>query len=70
MYNTPIEIITNHMSQQIENEIIKTVNQCVINVNKEELLKALQYDRQQYEKGYRDGRESALKEIMDLASRI
>ena len=24
-------------------------------VNKEELIKALQYDRQQYEKGYQDG---------------
>lgn len=29
---------------------------CGVNVDKEELLKALKYDREQYEKGYRDAK--------------
>ena len=39
----------------MENDIMKTVISYDINVDKAELIKALAYDREQYEKGYADG---------------
>ncbi len=41
-----------------ENRLIHHVTQSIgYKVDKDELIKALQYDRQQYEKGYKDGLE-------------
>ena len=40
---------------QLEGEVMKAVQKVGVTVDKEELLKALKYDREQYEKGYRDG---------------
>ncbi len=61
MYKSPIEIIYEQTQTQIENEIFRAVQRYAINVNKEELLKALKYDRQQYNKGYADGKAAAVK---------
>ena len=54
MYKSPIEVITEQVNMQIENEVYKAVGNVGINVDREELLKALAYDRGQYEQGYRD----------------
>lgn len=59
MYESPIQVYVNNMLEQMsqneENQIVAEVSQAVgINVEKEELIKALQYDRNQYEKGYKD----------------
>jgi len=54
-YQSPIiEVIQTQMRNQIEGEIYKAVMNVGVNVDKEELLKALQYDREQYQKGYKD----------------
>lgn len=57
-YDSPIEIVKK-MQEQYETDIVNNVLKCVqsygINVDKDELIKALKYDRQQYEKGYKDG---------------
>ena len=58
MWESPIKITENikrQMDMEIENGIMTAVREIGIVVNKEELLKALQYDRGQYEKGYQDG---------------
>lgn len=60
MYKGPIELFNvEEYSKQIDEQIEKAVYEVVmnvgINVNREELIKALEYDRNQYEKGYRDG---------------
>lgn len=59
MYKSPIEIIqeqmTMQMNMEMENGILKAVQRYNIDVDKEELLKALKYDREQYDKGYQDG---------------
>ena len=55
MYESPIGVIYGEITTSIENEIYKAVQDVGILVNKEELLKALQYDRDQYDKGYLDG---------------
>jgi hypothetical protein len=60
MYESPIEMFSvteyaHHIDEQIESAVYEAVTKVGINVNKEELVKALQYDRHQYEKGYEDG---------------
>ena len=41
---------------QLENETIKAVQKAGFTVDKTELIKALDYDRQQYQKGYADAK--------------
>lgn len=60
MYESPIEVITNKLQLEYENNIMKVIQGYAINVNKEELIKALKYDRDQYRKGYEDGMRDAL----------
>lgn len=67
-YKSPIEIIAEdvykRVSNNIENDIMTAVAYHKIKVDKEELLKALAYDRGQYGKGYDDGYRAAKKEIV------
>ena len=73
MYNSPIttyyEHIANQITQTTDNAILAKV-QMYVAVNKEELLKALDYDRKQYEAGYNDGfidgRKKAIEEINNI----
>ena len=58
MYESPIEIIVGEMQTEYENGILKAVQKYDIHCNKEELTKALAYDRDQYRKGYEDGKAS------------
>lgn len=53
-YKGPIDIITSDMQSAVENEIYSAVKRVGVNVDKAELLKALAYDREQYQKGYED----------------
>lgn len=52
-YEAPIKIITQEMQAQRENQVYQAIQNIGVDVDKEELLKALSYDRNQYEKGYR-----------------
>lgn len=56
MYEIPIEIIYGQMNEQIENGVLKVVQNYGVHVDKEELIKALKYDREQYKKGYYDAK--------------
>lgn len=68
-YESPIKI--DHENEEMirkvmnaeEAYIMYQVN-LVVDVDKDELLKALQYDRDQYEKGYADGRRAMDAEIV------
>ena len=53
-YQSPIDVIMGQMNMSYENEILKAVQNIGITVDKYELLKALRYDRGQYQKGYSD----------------
>ena len=61
MYEAPIEIVKcveNTIKKEnefIENDVYSRILKVGVNVDKEELIKALQYDRGQYTKGYEDG---------------
>lgn len=72
MYESPIELIigdyikdvankiVEERNNQIENEIYCTINtKYGISINKEELMRALAYDRDQYNIGYLDGKRDA-----------
>ena len=50
-YNSPIDIIQKEIATQLDDKIIKCIQEYGIDVNKEELIKALNYDRDQFEAG-------------------
>lgn len=69
-YESPISIIeriTRSATEEVENTITRTVSLYLdVKVDKEELKKALDYDRQQYDKGYKD----ALAEIREKIENV
>ena len=54
-WESPIEIIVNQIESAWDDEIFRVIQKVDINVDRNELIKALQYDWNQYEKGYEDG---------------
>lgn len=73
MYESMIKVIEQQAQVHMENEIMSAVQKVGINVDKEELVRALKYDRGQYEKGYADGKRdggkknAALELLLDWA---
>ena len=70
MYNSPIDVITRQLRTQQEDHVFKAVQEVGITVDKEELLKALKYDRDQYNNGYHNGYHDALVARSMLAEDI
>lgn len=61
MYESPINLTYSEpIYEEVTNHLNETIYQAVasvgVDVNREELIKALAYDRRQYEKGYADGK--------------
>ena len=54
-YESPVQIYLSQMQGQLEDCIYNTVRSYGIDINKDELIKALINDRHQYVKGFRDG---------------
>lgn len=58
MYKSPIEIKLNDLVsdavEKTDEYIVKYVQQIGVNVDKDELIKALRFDRGQYKKGWND----------------
>lgn len=63
MYKSPINIITGKLKAEFDGETLKAIQSYGIDVNKEELIKALEFDREQYQKGYIDGYSKAMERI-------
>lgn len=75
MYESPITMymkdIQEQINKQTEEESMIVINQTVgFDVDKEELIKALQYDREQYEKGYRDCKNDILDKVKQAREEI
>lgn len=64
-YKSPIDIIQEQVKLDFDGAIYKAVQNVHINVDREELIKALQYDRNQYDKGYSDGMKEAVKKFAE-----
>ena len=68
MYKSPINIedLGTQMAERFDEEIlnysINVMQKYGITVKPYELIRALEYDRNQYEKGYQDGYQDGLKE--------
>ena len=66
MYESPIRIVIDDMTrkiiQQQEDYVIEEIQKINVDVDKEELIKALKYDREQYEYGYKDGYEQGFED--------
>ena len=54
-YESPITAIATQIQTMYDEEVMKAIQRVDIEVNKEELIKALDYDRKQYQEGYRKG---------------
>lgn len=77
-YNSPINIISQMVDEHIK-EVQKQEETAVVaeitrkmgvDIDKDELIRALNYDRHQYEKGYTDGRLFGIHEVMSKVKRI
>lgn len=70
MYESPIDKIYSDIQTQIEKRdeemTIKAIRYVGINVDKSELIKALQYDRGQYVKGFNDALSAVRDEVYQL----
>ena len=64
--------IHNEIIRQDEENYICAIEQAIgYRVDKDELIKALQYDREQYDKGYKDGsKETFVGELEKIKSEI
>ena len=67
-YKSPIKIepinLAKKVNEYVDNKIHEEiVQQYGVFVDKDELLKALQYDRHQYEAGFQNGYNHAIKEL-------
>lgn len=69
-YQSPIEMIATEMQTKYEDDCVSVCQSYGFNVDKEELKKALEYDRDQYNKGYEAGYTAALSEYLELRSAI
>lgn len=71
MYDSPIKVfeqipnIISEINNQKENLVYEAVAKVEVDVDKYELVKALQYDREQYSKGYSDGKIDGAREFAE-----
>ena len=69
MYKSPIDVFVTNVQTQLleqqEKQIYQAVQKCGINVDKTELIKALNYDRNQYQKGYYDAIKWVANELLE-----
>lgn len=76
MYNSPIAIfsvaeeIVNQITEEKNRIIMESINKVGIDINKEELIRALSYDRNQYNKGYADGCEEEHKKLKEAIEKV
>jgi hypothetical protein len=74
MYESPIEFFTKTVAPKIAAEIdekaLEAVFQCGFNVGRDELEKALRYDRDQWRKGFADGVEHAQPKWISVEDRL
>ena len=65
MYESPIiiEEIASVINRNEEEFILNCVREVGVSVDKEELIKALRYDREQYIKGFNDGIRALAEEL-------
>ena len=56
MYESPIKVVEDAFNTQYENGVLRAIQNVGFHVDKLELTKALEYDRNQYIKGFEDAK--------------
>lgn len=74
LFEGPWHQIAEKISKDTDSFIFDSITSLGISIDKEELIKAIQYDRDQYSKGYKNGYEAgymaAMEGVQSLASFI
>ena len=65
-----IDKIGKYIAGEVDNLVLESCVKVGCHVDKDELEKALRYDRVQYEKGYADGKRDAAAAIEDLQAQL
>lgn len=69
-WESPIETTYQRISRDVQEKedayIIEEICNIGVDVKKEELIKALNYDRQQYEQGYKNGYKAGYEKGIDI----
>lgn len=63
-YKSPVTLLLDSFDEKVIDNVYQIVNHYFVDVDKDELLKALRYDRDQYNRGRLDGYLEAKKEIV------
>ena len=69
-YESPVDILVSNITTDLENDILQIVQKYHIKVDREELIKALDYDRHQYDNGYHNGYADGYLEGFKEAKRL
>ena len=64
-YVPPITVYQSELQTAIEDETLHVAQSMGVDINREELFKALAYDRDQYAKGYEAGYKRAIKDVTE-----
>lgn len=70
MYESPVKLcqtveeIAQDIHKQTEDFIVQSVCKVGVVIDKEELIKAINYDRNQYDKGYNEGYNKAIDDAL------
>lgn len=65
-YESPINLLTQistELNEDIEKQIYTAIQTIGVDINKEELIKTINYDRNQYETGYKNGYKKAKEDL-------
>ena len=65
-YDSPIRMIVGEMETKMEADTMSVIQRYGIDVDKEELIKALNYDREQYDKGFREGYNKGYEQAIEF----
>lgn len=64
-YESPVKVYQSELQTAIEDETLHVAQHIGIDIDKEELLRALAYDRDQYKEGYEAGYKRAINDITE-----
>ena len=67
-YESIIKVVAKDVATQLDSEIFKAVQEYAIDIDKDELIKALKYDRDQFCKGYKCGEVEAYAKVIKFFS--
>ena len=62
-YKRPVQVITNQMQTKLEGQILEVIQNVGVVLDKEELIKAMNYDRDQYASGFENGYNKAVDDL-------